>query len=71
MLSKYDTTEDSCNLFNAEVNAAMHLAAVIESSIEAKFPNSDSWLVESNSLNKTRNYRILQDVGSVNEVQSY
>ena len=63
--------EDSRNLFNAEVNAAMHLVVVIESSIKAKFPNSDSRLVESNSLNKTRNYRILQDVGSVNEVQSY
>ena len=56
MLSKYDATEDSRNLFNAEVNAVMHLAAVIESSIKAKFPNSDSQLVESNSLNKTRNY---------------
>ena len=71
MLSKYDATEDSHNLFNAEINAAMHLAVVIKSSIEAKFPNSDSQLVESNSLNKTRNYRILQDVGSVNEVHSY
>ena len=71
MLSKYEAMEDSRNLYNAEVNAAMHLVVVIESSIEAKFPNSDSRLVESNSLNKTRNYRILQDVGSVNEVQSY
>ena len=56
MLSKYDAMEDSRNLFNAELNAAMHLVAVIESNIEAKFPNSASWLVQSNSLNKTRNY---------------
>ena len=37
------------NLFNAEINAVMHLAAVIESSIEAKFPNLDSRLVKSNT----------------------